>query len=75
MAVLFDNAELAGTKFVESDLRHAQFRSMDELIVDADDNDRGTGRPTTYYLGYIASALGVNAAIDIRMPNFSRANF
>ena len=74
VAALFDNAELAGTKFVESDLRHAQFRSMDESIVDADDNDRVPAGRTTYYLGHIASALGVNAAIDIRMPNFSCAN-
>jgi uncharacterized protein YjbI with pentapeptide repeats len=73
VAALFDNAELAGTKFVESDLRHAQFRSMDESIVDAVGNDRvSVGRTT--YLGHIASALDVNAAIDIRMPNFSCAN-
>jgi uncharacterized protein YjbI with pentapeptide repeats len=73
VAALFDNAELAGTKFVESDLRQARFRSMDETIVDTVGNDRvPVGRTT--YLGHIASALDIYAAIDIRMPNFSCAN-
>jgi uncharacterized protein YjbI with pentapeptide repeats len=74
-AAVFDNAELAGTKFVEADLRQAKFRSLDETLTNGDsvNSDRVLfGR--TNYIDHIASALDLNAIVDIRMPNFSCAN-
>jgi uncharacterized protein YjbI with pentapeptide repeats len=74
-AAVFDNAELQGTKFVEADLRQAKFRSLDESLMNGGggDSDRVLfGR--TRYLDHIASALDINATVDVRMPNFSCAN-
>jgi hypothetical protein len=74
-AAVFDNAELAGTNFVKADLRQAKFRSVDESLMNGGggDSDRVLFGQTKY-LEHIASALDINATVDIRMPNFSCAN-
>jgi uncharacterized protein YjbI with pentapeptide repeats len=70
----FDNAEIAGTTFVQTDLRGASFRSTTDAIAIGDGENTRTLLDRTQYLDHIASALDVNAIIDMRMPNFSCAN-
>jgi uncharacterized protein YjbI with pentapeptide repeats len=70
-AAQFDNAELAGTKYVEADLRGASFRSLHEPIPNGYSEQSRFVR--TAYIDHIASALNVNAVVDITMPNFSCA--
>ncbi|MCP3391524.1 pentapeptide repeat-containing protein [Bradyrhizobium sp. CCGB12] len=72
-AAIFDNAGLAGTRFIETDLRNALFRSLDPDSV----NLPGSGRlvfGSTRYLRDSASTLEKNANIYVVMPNFSCAN-
>jgi uncharacterized protein YjbI with pentapeptide repeats len=73
VGALFDDAELLGTSFVEADLRKTYFRS---LGLDVNGDIGGSIRPIlrTMYLDHAASALGANATIDLKMPNFSCAN-
>jgi len=68
-SVIFDDAQIAGTKFTEADLRVAKFRILRRSVDGADNPDIRTA-----YLDHIASALDLNATVDIRMPNFSCAN-
>jgi uncharacterized protein YjbI with pentapeptide repeats len=68
-SVLFDDAQISGTKFKEADLRGAQFRILKQSIDGADNEDS-----RTTYLDHIASAVDLNAFVEIRMPNFSCAN-
>lgn len=71
-SAIFNNAEIAGARFVESDLRDAQFRSVAQPALAPIDGRAPRGR--TAYIDHIASALDKNAIVKIRMPNFSCAN-
>jgi uncharacterized protein YjbI with pentapeptide repeats len=68
-SALFNDAQIAGTKFIEADLRAAQFLIWQKSI-DGADNPKSR----TTYLDHIASAVDLNATVDIQMPNFSCAN-
>jgi uncharacterized protein YjbI with pentapeptide repeats len=63
----FDNAHLAGTTFVEADLRQARFRSQGETVADF-------FLPRTKYLDLIAEMLDTEATVTVRMPKFNCAN-